>query len=228
MKRLALILTVTLGCSLPFVSKAQTQDTTQHPGQDTSAQPGSNWKNYHEQPGYHHYNTGDRRYTSDFRPHYLVGGGLSLGYSYGEFLGAINPYFGYAPVEWFDAGVAVNFQYYSENEQATLGTGTYHNTMIGGGVFARAYPISFLFLQAQPEYNTIRETQSSYAGGDYSSSYGVFSFLVGGGVKFGMPGSGSFGYVSVLFDVANNPLSPYNFGTNNIQPIFRFGFNVAL
>lgn len=229
MKKLALILTVALGCSLPFISKAQIQDTTQHPNGDTSAaaKPGSNWKSYNEAPGYHHYNTGDRRYESDFQPHFVTGGALSLGYSYGEFLGGVNPYIGYAPSKYFDGGVAINFQYYSLNEEATYGTGTYHNTLLGAGVFGRLYPINFLFLQAQPEYNEIWQSSGSYAGQSSASSYGVFSFLVGGGVRFGAPGSNNFGYISVLFDVANNILSPYNFGTNSPQPIFRFGYNIG-
>ena len=134
----------------------------------------------------------------------------------------------YALTNWLDAGVAINFQYYSESPEATYTDASYHNTLLGAGIFARVYPISFIFLQVQPERNEIWQKELLSGQPTEKLSYGVNSFLVGGGVKFGPSGSRSWGFVSVLFDLGGSSLSPYNGPANNIIPILRFGYNVGL
>jgi len=229
MKKLLLILMVLNGISLPFLAEAQSQDSTRSNG-DTSAPatPHSGWKTYRGESGPSHYryqNVSDGQ--SDFKDHLFAGGALSLGFYSGEFLIGANPFVGYSFKPWLDAGVALNFQYYSESPEATYNNSSYHNTLLGAGVFARVFPISFLFLQVQPEYNEIWEKEYLDGQSTYSDSYGVFSFLVGGGIKFGPPDSKSYGFLSVLFDVGGSTLSPYNGPGGNLLPIFRAGYNIG-
>jgi hypothetical protein len=230
MKNLLLLVTVTAVLGAPLAAGAQTTDSTRTDSTSAAA-PGSHWRTYRAEPRGYRYNT-DRDRDDSFKQHFMVGGALSLSFFSGEFLIGANPYVGYALTNWLDAGVAVNFQYYSETASAIAynnpysnPSGSYHNTLLGGGVFARVYPLSFLFLQVQPEYNQIWQKQLGTATASYSSNYSETSLLVGGGVKFGPPDSKSWGFLSVLFDVGGSSLSPYNGPTNQILPIFRAGYN---
>ena len=221
MKRLSLILVVLLTAGIPYFASAQTDSTT-------PATPNSGWKTYRGESGTRNYRYSDYSSNSDFKQHLMVGGALSLGYAEGEFLVGANPYVAYALQPWVDAGVALNVQYFSENNTATFGNGSYHNTLLGAGAFARVYPISFLFLQVQPEENEIWQKSLLDGQTTATSNYSVFDFLVGAGIKFGPPGSKSWGFISVLFDVSGSTLSPYNGPNGTIQPILRAGYNVGL
>jgi hypothetical protein len=224
MKNQLLLLTVAAILGGPLLTSAQTSDSTRV---DSSAAPGSHWKTYRQENGPRRYQYTDNG-GDGFKQHLMVGGGLSLSFYSGEFLIGANPYVAYALTNWLDAGVAINFQYYSESPEATYTNSSYHNTLLGGGIFARVYPISFIFLQVQPERNEIWQKELLSGQPTEKISYGVNSFLVGGGVKFGPSGSRSWGFVSVLFDLGGSSLSPYNGPANNIIPILRFGYNVGL
>ena len=210
----------------PLLAGAQTSDSTRV---DSTVAPGSHWRTYRQEngPRRYQYNTQDGNKTS-FKEHLMVGGGLSLGFYSGEFLIGTNPYVAYAFTNWLDAGVAINFQYYSESPEATYDNSSYHNTLLGAGVFARVYPINFIFLQVQPEYNEIWQKELLSGQPTEKLNYGETSVLVGGGVKFGAPDSKSWGFISVLFDVGGSSLSPYNGPNHYLLPIIRVGYNVGL
>jgi hypothetical protein len=203
----------------PYRTLAQTPDST------TPATPNSNWKSYKGESSTGTYRYRDMPSGTPFTNHLFVGGAFSLGYSTGEFLVGANPYVGYTLTPWLDGGVVLNFQYFSLSPEATYTDASYHNTLLGAGVFARVFPISFLFLQVQPEYNTIWQKQLLDGQSDGSTSYGEFSLLVGGGIKFGPSGSKNWAFISVLFDVAGSTLSPYNGPGGVLLPVFRAGYN---
>jgi hypothetical protein len=217
-----MILTVLLTAGIPYFANAQTTDST------APATPHSGWKTYRGESGSNTYRYSDQSSNSDFKQHLMVGGALSLGYAYGEFLVGANPYVGYALKPWLDAGVALNVQYYSLDNNATYGQGSYHNTLLGVGAFARVYPLNFLFLQVQPEENKVWQTSSLDGQTTGSLTYNVFDFLVGAGIKFGPPGSNSWGFISLLFDVSGSVLSPYNGAGGTVEPILRAGYNIGL
>jgi hypothetical protein len=219
MKKLLLMLTVASVAGLPIGASAQNTDSTA----PAPSAPHSTWQTYHQETAPHHYGTSD--WQNSNKHYFEVGGAISLGFYAGEFLVGANPYVGYAVAPWLDAGVAINFQYYSLNEQATYGQGTYHNTLLGGGIFARVFPVRFLFFQVQPEYNTIWQNESLDGQSTGSISYSETSILVGGGVKFGAPDSKSWGFAAVLFDVGGSSLSPYNGTGGYVLPIIRIGYN---
>ena len=219
MNRLLVILTVVAASFVPSFVMAQTDTTT----------PPSNWKPYQQENAPHHYRA---KYDEAPQHYFEVGGAISLGFDAGEFLVGGNPYVAYMITPWIDAGVVGNFQYYSINANASYalgyGGGTYHNTLVGGGVFARVFPIHWLFIQVQPEYNDIWWKQSLDGQTTSNGTYGETSFLVGGGLRFGAPGAKTWGFAAVLFDVGGSTLSPYNGPGGYILPVFRFGINVGL
>lgn len=173
----------------------------------------------------------------------FTGGGITLSFgSNGSVLG-LSPVFGYSIAKWIDAGLGVNFVY-SSNRHVTYydpGTGQYFisddklkQTTIGPAAFVRLYPVRFLFAQAQAEINFINQ-KLIYADGYPSqrSNTSAPSFLVGGGYCNGREGTGSlFYYVSILFDIAKEPNSPYvenlSNGDVNVLPIIRAGIQVPL
>lgn len=87
----------------------------------------------------------------------FTGGGatLSIG-GYSTVLGA-SPVFGYSINKWLDAGIVFNFTYASSRDvYYDPYTGRYlvsddkaRQTVFGPGVFARFYPLKFLFINVQ-------------------------------------------------------------------------------
>ncbi len=173
----------------------------------------------------------------------FTGGGVTLSFgSNGTVLG-ISPVFGYSIAKWVDAGLGVNFVY-SSNRHVTYynpNTGQYFisddklkQTTIGPAAFVRLYPVRFLFAHAQGEINFVNQ-KLIYADGfpTEKRSTSAPSFLVGGGYCNGREGTGSlFYYVSILFDIAKDPNSPYvenlSNGDVNVLPIIRAGIQVPL
>jgi hypothetical protein len=153
-------------------------------------------------------------------------GGLTLG---------VSPVFGYRLANWVDAGVVVNYTYDSRRDYPVVDD-KMRRSIYGGGAFTRLFPVNFLFAQAQFEHNFtkvkyIPSIQSPYQG--YSETVDANSLLVGAGYTQGRaPGSNTFFYVAILFDVIGNENSPYvtvtSTGSTRANPIFRAGFNIGL
>ena len=165
----------------------------------------------------------------------FTGGSVTLAfYSGGTTLGA-SPVFGYRLANWIDAGVVVNYTYDSRRDYPYLND-KIRQSVYGGGAFTRLYPVNFLFAQAQFEHNftTVKYIPSIGTGNKYKVD--ANSLLVGAGYTQGRePGSNTFFYVAILFDVLKNPNSPYvsevsGNGTTSIRanPIFRAGVNIGL
>ncbi len=179
----------------------------------------------------------------------FTGGGLTLSFSnYTSVVGA-SPVLGYSITKWLDAGIVFNFNYGS-NRHLTYFVRTNPNnpnegyylttddklrqTVFGPGIFARAYPLKFLFVQIQGEHNFINQ-KIIYDNGAPTdkTSLSATSFLVGAGYCNGREGIGNlFYYVSISADVARNRNSPYveetPSGKINILPIIRAGLQVPL
>ena len=103
-------------------------------------------------------------------------------------------------------------------------------TNIGPGAFVRLFPIDFLYVQAQYEHNFINYKYIPQAGGGtFKDKFDVNSFLLGAGYSSGRGGgSNTYYYLSVMFDVAQLPNSPYVDSYGRLVPIIRAGFNVGL
>lgn len=160
----------------------------------------------------------------------FTGGSVSLSFSSYSFLVGGSPVFGYRVANWLDAGILANYQYTSYKHYF-VANDRLRQSVYGGGVFTRLYPINFLFAQAQFEHNFITQKYIPANGTTpEKNTTSANSFLVGAGYAEGrVPGmSSSFFSLAVLFDVTNNPASPYTNNLGRAVPIFRAGINVYL
>ena len=153
----------------------------------------------------------------------FIGGSLALGVGNGTFNIGVTPEIGYSLNKWFDAGVAVNLNYYTQNYDYGSYADKFKSFNYGAGIFARAWVLPFLYLQAQPELNWINQTQTGYPSATFQSS----SLLVGVGYGSRLIGS-HYTYFTLMIDVLGDKNSPYVDGYGNAYPIIRAGFGLYL
>jgi hypothetical protein len=157
----------------------------------------------------------------------IIGG--SLGLAFGDYTNInISPLVGYRISQLFAAGINVNAQYGSERfTSAYSNTTTQRNqyTIFGGGVWGRVYPLDFLFIHIQPEYNFV-SMKSTYYNNDpktiVTDHYGVPSLLMGGGYSQPVGGRAAFS-IMALYDVLQDSRSPYQNGL-----ILRVGASLGI
>jgi hypothetical protein len=171
----------------------------------------------------------------------FTGGSITLSFFNGQTLLGANPVFGYKLADWADAGLAFNFLYSGARDYWEFND-KIRQTVYGPGVFTRLYPVSFLFVQGQFEHNFSTLKYIPAPGGSYLAdkrTVGANSLLLGAGLAQGrQPGSNTFYYISVLFDVIKDINSPYVNVTYNpdnpsqqridMSPIIRAGMNIGL
>lgn len=161
----------------------------------------------------------------------FLGGSLGLGFGSYDFNVGLSPEIGYSLNKWLDAGVLVNFNYnsiradpgfvYNDNVRS-------RNFNYGGGAFVRAYPLPFLFLTAQPEYNWLSSNQKDMSSGEsFTYKANAPSLLLGVGYGQRVVGEGSF-YIALMFDAISNVNSPYNDVYGHPLPVIRAGFDFYL
>lgn len=157
-----------------------------------------------------------------FDPSRLIVGG-SLGMIFGDYTNVnISPLIGYRISQLFAAGVNINAQFASERWRTYNNVTTQRNqyTVLGGGIWGRVYPLDFLFVHVQPEYNYV-SLKSTFYDSDpktiIKEKYGVPSLLLGGGYSQPVGGRAAFSLM-VLYDVLQDDRSPYQNGL-----IFRVG-----
>jgi hypothetical protein len=172
----------------------------------------------------------------------FTGGSITLSFFSGQTVLGANPIFGYQLANWIDAGLAFNVVYTGARDYNEFND-KIRQTTWGPGIFTRLYPVSFLFAQAQFEHNysslKYYAAPGSFNYMDGKISTEANSLLIGAGFAQGrQPGSNTFYYISLLFDVLKNPNSPYvNVAVNpdnpsqqriTMTPIIRAGFNIGL
>lgn len=152
-------------------------------------------------------------------PHRWFAGG-SLALEFGSYTDIdVAPEIGYRVSNWFAFGPVFNINFISDQTYP----GVVDNyTILGAGIFGRVYPIRHLFLQVEPQFNNSTEQFKENGVGDASTSYGAMSLLLGGGYVEQI-GQGSEFTFGLLYDVLQNPNSPY-FGTPVLQGGFDIGF----
>jgi hypothetical protein len=168
------------------------------------------------------------------KENFFTGGSISLSFFNGAFLVGGSPVFGYSLTRWADLGLVANYTYSSYRDYSYYGSDDkLRQSVYGGGLFTRLFPVKFLFAQAQVEHNWIR---SKYIpapnSGGISEVQNISgnSILVGGGYTTGRDpdDKSAYGYLAILFDVGNDANSPYKDNLNRTIPIIRAGFNVPL
>jgi hypothetical protein len=170
-------------------------------------------------------NNEDRGFKKD---HVFLGGAVSIGFGSGSFGLGANPEIGYSLAKWFDAGLIFNINYYEQTYYNYDGSTDYKSSSFnyGGGIFMRAYPVPFLFLQLQPEHNWIDYT-TKYSAGDVKQNVSANSLI--GAIGYGQRiiGQGSYFFLIGL-DLLRDQYSPYLDGYGHPYPIIRGGFDVYL
>ena len=160
----------------------------------------------------------------------FAGGTVALGFGSGQTSFGLGPYFGYSFNKYIDAAISINYNYVSQRDYLQQGD-KLRQSVIGPGIFARIFPVKFLFAHAQYEQNFIKVKYIPAANGSYigsSETKSIGSFLLGPGYASGRGESKSFYYISVLFDLAKNKFSPYVDESGRVTPIIRAGYNIAL
>lgn len=161
----------------------------------------------------------------------FTGGSVTASFFNGTTLLGVSPYFGYSLNKYLDVAASINFNYTSQRDNLEYGDKA-RQTVFGPGAFVRIYPVSFIFAQAQYEHNFIRIKYIPATNGTYLPSINhadANSFLVGGGYTSGRSeGENTFYYLSILWDIAGSPQSPYVDGLGRSFPIIRAGYNIGL
>jgi hypothetical protein len=155
----------------------------------------------------------------------IIGG--SLGLSFGDYTNInISPLVGYRISQLFAAGININAQYGSERYRDYNSITTQRNqyTIFGGGVWGRVYPLDFLFVHVQPEYNFVSLKSTYYVDPKttVTDHYGVPSLLIGGGYSQPVGGRAAFS-IMALYDILQDTRSPYQNGL-----ILRLGASLGI
>lgn len=160
----------------------------------------------------------------------FTGGSISLAFYNNTFLIGASPVLGYSLTSWIDAGIVANYNYTSYRDYNFVFNDKLRQTVYGGGVFARLYPVRFLFAQVQPEHNFLHLKFIPNVGTTQTFNTSVNSLLVGGGYTTGRQkdDKSAFYYVAILFDVSGNDASPYTDGYGRTIPIIRAGLQIPL
>lgn len=159
---------------------------------------------------------------------WFTGGSISLSFgggSYRTFIAGLHPHVGYTLAKWIDIAGVVNFEYQSQRDPYN---NKYRNTTYGLGAFTRIYPVQFIFIQAEPEYNFISQKYIPASGTSAKLNVGAPSLLLGGGYITSRSDKNSFTYLSILVDIMKDKNSPYVDGYGNLLPIIRAGINIGL
>lgn len=173
----------------------------------------------------------------------FTGGSLILSFSnYTTVLGG-SPVIGYSITNWLDAGFQFNYTYlFGRVSYYDPYNGYYYvsddrqrQTTFGPGAFLKIYPVKFLFVQAQGEFNStsIKYYPANSNGAVIKSKVTAPSFLAGAGYCNGREGAGSlFYYFSVMVDLAKDENSPYTQveadGKIKLLPIIRAGLQIPI
>jgi hypothetical protein len=157
----------------------------------------------------------------------FLGTAINLGITGTAYNIGVNPEAGYSITKWLDAGVGLNFNYFSQNASDY---NPYHYTSFnyGGAAFMRIWPVNFLHLEVRPEYNwSNASTKDVYSGIVTKNKLDAGSLLVG--IGYGSRTvNGNYSFVTLMIDVLQNYGSPYRDQYNDPLPVFRAGFGIYL
>ena len=183
--------------------------------------------------------SGDEKKGGFKKENLFTGGGaiVSVG-NYSTLLGA-SPVLGYSITKWLDAGIVFNFNYasyravYSNGFNYVVSDEKSRQTVLGPGIFARVYPLKFLFLNIQAEQNFTTDKRIAPNTPTFKEKYSATSLLLGIGYAGGRQGIGDmYYYISIMGDFSGNKNSPYvgisESGKAVITPIFKAGLQIPL
>jgi hypothetical protein len=155
----------------------------------------------------------------------IIGGSLNLAFAGSYQTIGITPYCGVQLNRFIDLAGTAGVQYLSGRDLFNNKTS---QVVFGPGAFMRLFPLRFLYVQGQYEFNFIQKT-TKIAGVSVSENHDANSFLVGGGLATARRSDRpAYFYFSILWDVAQDRYSPYKDNYDRAIPIIRTGVNISL
>lgn len=158
----------------------------------------------------------------------IVGGGLGGGSLQGGYIFSVTPSIGYMITDRFHAGLNVGYFYSKQKVPYQDGSHElFKNRVISTSLYARYFPMDVVFIQAMPELNFATTKYEYYYALTNETTNQTLrntipAFLVGGGYAQRLGGN-SYMMISVMYDLVQNPNSPYY-----RQPVFGGGLALAL
>jgi len=175
---------------------------------------------------------GEEKEKVPFKQNLFTGGSISLAFYSNTFLVGGSPVLGYSITNWADLGIVINYNYTVYRDYQFFDDRLKQNNF-GGGPFVKLYPLRFIFVQAQYEYNFLKvkyipPPNSGLLG--ETDELEAPSFLIGGGYTTGRMGRGGAPhyYLAILFDILHEPGSPYTDAYGRTIPIIRGGVQIPL
>src|SRR4030095_10139267 len=157
-----------------------------------------------------------------FKQNLFTGGSISLAFYSNTFLIGGSPVLGYSITNWADIGIVINYNYTVYRDYYVFDD-RLKQYNYGGGGFVKLYSVRFLFAHTPSAYNFLNLTyiSSHISGIEKTDKLEASSFLVGGGYTTGRQGRGGAPhyYLAILFDISNNPGSPYTDAYGRTIPI---------
>ena len=174
---------------------------------------------------------GEEKEKVPFKQNLFTGGSISLAFYNNTFLVGGSPVLGYSITNWADLGIVINYNYTVYRDYYVFDDRLKQNNF-GGGPFVKLYPLRFLFAQAQYEYNflKLKYIPPNNSGVQQKDDLEAKSFLIGGGYTTGRMGRGGAPhyYLAILFDILQEPGSPYTDAYGRTIPIIRGGVQIPL
>lgn len=160
----------------------------------------------------------------------FAGGSLVLGYAGGstsQFTIGANPEIGYSLAKNFDLGICFN-TIYSSLRYFDAGYNVKQNNFnYGFGLFTRFHFSDNIFIQLQPEINTIKYKQTVDQNPSYLNEGKLNSTSFLAGIGYGTRSVGDFNFFTViLVDLRKELYSPYRSNNGDLIPVIRGGFNI--
>ena len=174
---------------------------------------------------------GEEKEKVPFKQNLFTGGSISLAFYSNTFLVGGSPVLGYSITNWADLGIVINYNYTVYRDYQFFDDRLKQNNF-GGGPFVKLYPLRFIFAQAQYEYNflKLKYIPPNNSGIQQKDNIEAKSFLIGGGYTTGRMGRGGSPhyYLAILFDILQEPGSPYTDAYGRTIPIIRGGVQIPL
>jgi hypothetical protein len=158
----------------------------------------------------------------DFFDRFVFGGGLGLQFGTLTFID-ISPMIGYRITDRLETGIGLTYKYYKYNDfytdQTTGQKVDLKSDMYGASIYTRYHILENVF--AHVEYERLRYNfENIYSSGGQILREPMHTYInglfVGGGLRQNIT-KGSFLYVMALWDLIEDPNSPYQ------NPIIRMG-----
>lgn len=165
--------------------------------------------------------------SSDKNQNLIAGGSLNLGFGSAYTNLGISPYYGVSLNKYVDLAGTIGINYLSEK---LINGDILRQTTYGPGAFVRIFPLKFLYVQGQYEFNFIDYKYIPISGAlPDKLNLDANSFLLGGGLASARKDNkSSYFYFSVMWDIAKDPNSPYKDSYGRALPILKAGINIAL